>query len=149
MIAAIAGNTTLHLSHLITNIYIETEKNADKEAKRLIDLWRDDTESNWPVAEVDSKDSKGTIQQPTRESVASYRFEITAPYAHVIEYGRYPGVGPKTARRIAQPIPGTDLVIQAGIYPTQKPTAPNLRGAAKAKREMVSKSIENIRPKGK
>ena len=58
------------------------------------------------------------------------------PYAGVIEFGGYPGVGPKTERVGGQQLaPGIE--INDGIYPKQRPAAPVRRGLAKEQRAYI------------
>ena len=149
MLISSIRNFDRNIARRVADLYDQVGKNADQEAHRLTKFWRDDDELNWPIAATNSKRSVDTISEPTRVGVAHYRFQITAPYAHIIEMGRYPGVGPKTARQIPYTIsvPGENVTIPAGIYPTQKPSAPNKRGKAKVLRKMSVETEQKLRPK--
>ena len=79
--------------------------------------------------------SRASIEAPRRVGQGEWEFRITANYAGVIEYGGYSGVGPKTARQSGEQL-DSDVSINPGIYPTQRPSAPLRRGLAKTRREL-------------
>ena len=87
---------------------------------------RRNVQHGWPV---DSGLSRAAWDGPTRVGVAAYRIANHSPYAGVIEFGGYPGVGPKTQRIGGRPL-GAGLEINDGIYPKQRPAAPVRRGLA-------------------
>lgn len=84
---------------------------------------RDEIINGWPV---DSGASRAGWQGPIKVGHGHYQLRNAYPYAATIEYGGYPGVGPKTERVGAQVLPG-GIQVRGGIYPTQKPAAPVAR----------------------
>ena len=99
-----------------------------------------DTKEGWPV---DEGISINDWQGPTRIGPSAYEIRNTAVYARVIEFGGYPGVGPKTARRGAQQLaPG--IRTNAGIYPTQRPAAPTRRALARNQLMMATETAQML-----
>jgi hypothetical protein len=103
---------------------------ANQKAKVVAQFVVNETRDGWPVAAINSKNSKGTISQPLQVEIGTWRFTVAAPYASIIEYGGYRGVGPKTSQRSPELLPG-GLAINGGIYPTQVPSAPLRRAMSK------------------
>lgn len=81
---------------------------------------RDDIIEGWPV---DTGASRAGWQGPTKVGDAAYELRNDYDYAATIEYGGYPGVGPKTEKVGAHVLPG-GIQVRGGIYPTQRPAAP-------------------------
>ena len=86
-----------------------------------------DTKIGWPV---DEGTSRAAWQGPTRLRENAYEIRNTAPYARVIEFGGYPGVGPKT-RRVGSARLAGGIERNAGIYPKQRAAAPVRRALAR------------------
>ena len=57
---------------------------------------------------------------PTRQAAGQYRIANDRPYALVVEYGGYPGVGPKTVKLGPRDL-GHGFTANSGIYSTQAP----------------------------
>ena len=102
-------------------------KMADERTKRDINIWMRETDKNWPV---DTGYSRASITIPERIEPGYWQFRITAKYAGVIEYGLYPGVGPKTSEEGPASF-GNGVEVSKRIFPTQKPYAPLRRAKAK------------------
>ena len=120
------------LSRKITEFLNESEDRAEKVISKAIHDWQADTVRGWPV---DKGFSRASIESPSKVAKGHWEFHITAAYAGVIEYGGYPGVGPKTAEMGPEDL-GDGVDINAGIYPTQRPQAPLRRALAKTRREI-------------
>jgi hypothetical protein len=106
---------------------------ADKVSFDMITLWHRFTVEGWPV---DTGYSRGTIESPSKIADGHYSFRITASYAHVIEYGGYRGVGPKTHQEGGANLPGR-VDINPGIYVNQRPSAPLRRAESRMKLELA------------
>lgn len=93
-------------------------------------LLRDDIVRGWPVAAIGGGASRAGWQGPIKIDTGAYRVTNNYVYGPTIEYGGYPGVGPKTAEFGGASLPeGYD--INPGIYPTQRPQAPVRRALSK------------------
>lgn len=88
---------------------------------------RDEIIEGWPV---DTGASRAGWQGPTKVGEGQYRLRNDYDYAPTIEYGGYPGVGPKTERVGSHVLPG-GIAVNTGIYPTQRPAAPVRRAISK------------------
>lgn len=99
----------------------------DNIARSEAGLLRDDIVEGWPV---DTGASRAGWQGPTKVGHAHYRLRNDYDYAAVIEYGGYPGVGPKTERVGSHVLPG-GVAVNGGIYPSQRPAAPVRRAISK------------------
>lgn len=88
---------------------------------------RDEIIKGWPV---DTGASRAGWQGPLQKGYAFYELRNEYPYAATIEYGGYPGVGPKTEKVGAHVLPG-GIQVRGGIYPSQKPAAPLARAISK------------------
>lgn len=86
-----------------------------------------DIVEGWPV---DTGASRAAWQGPSKVGHAHYRLRNDYDYAAVIEYGGYPGVGPKTERVGSHVLPG-GVAVNGGIYPSQRPAAPVRRAISK------------------
>lgn len=117
------------MERLLQKYAQETKQNVDKVVEDQIKLFKSDTEAGWPT---DTFFSIESIGEPEHVAFAHWRFRITAPYAGVIEYGGYPGVGPKTSQQAGTILPG-GIAVGGGIYPTQRPSAPVRRALSKRK----------------
>ena len=109
---------------------------ARDEAGRL----RDDIIEGWPV---DTGASRAGWQGPTKVGESHYRLQNDYEYAPTIEYGGYPGVGPKTEKVGSHVLPG-GVAVNAGIYPSQRPAAPVRRAISKRSlplREAIARGI--------
>lgn len=115
------------LSALLLQYTVRVERDLDTVIReQSLELLRD-IQIGWPV---DSGISRAAWEGPIRVDEAHYRLINPIIYAAVIEYGGYPGVGPKTAQEGGTTLPG-DVSINAGIYPTQVPSAPTRRALSK------------------
>lgn len=108
---------------------------------------RDDIVQGWPVGDRDgSRDeiahSRDAWEGPIKVGHAHYRLTNPYVYAPVIEYGGYPGVGPKTERVGAQVLPG-GIAVNGGIYPSQRPAAP-VRQAMSRRVLPLNQSLANV-----
>lgn len=102
-------------------------------------LLRDDIIEGWPV---DTGASRAAWQGPTKVGEAHYRLRNDYDYAGVIEYGGYPGVGPKTERVGAHVLPG-GVAVNGGIYPSQRPAAP-VRQAISKRTFPLAESVAKV-----
>ena len=89
-------------------------------------------QEGWPV---DTGVSRAAWRGPVRIASARYRLSNPVRYAPVIEYGGYPGIGPKTERIGPVTFPG-GLRVGSGIYPTQRPHAPVRRALSRHRRDI-------------
>ena len=89
-----------------------------------------DTQAGWPVAEIDGGASRAAWWGPRRIGPLAVQIGNPLIYAKVIEYGGYPGVGPKTERFSGTRLTGS-FPINPGVYPRQKPQAPLRRALSK------------------
>lgn len=103
---------------------------VDEIAGREASLMRSDIVEGWPVASVNGGSSRAGWQGPIKVGHAHYQLRNEYPYAATIEFGGYPGVGPKTEKVGAHVLPG-GIQIRGGIYPSQKPDAPVARAISK------------------
>lgn len=102
------------------------------------------TVENWPVA-VDSGVSRAAWRGPVKgQKRLTWRISNPMPYASVIEFGGYPGVGPKTAS-IGPTVLANGVRVGAGIFPTQTPHAPVRRALAKHQRDIPDKLRQAMR----
>lgn len=99
---------------------------VDQTATEFITDVKADIQAGWPVA---SGASRGAWDGPKRVAPRTYILVNPVVYAWVIEYGRYPGVGPKTEKISGMDL-GEGFRVNAGIYPRQKPAAPVRRALA-------------------
>ena len=86
-----------------------------------------DTKVGWPV---DTGASKAAWQGPTRLFPFAYEIRNPAPYARVIEFGGYPGVGPKTLQVSGTRLP-YGIETESGIVPKQRPAWPVRRALSR------------------
>lgn len=115
------------LTSLIQAFGEQKKDEVDAIMREETGLLRDDIIRGWPV---DTYASRGGWQGPYRVGEAHYQLRNEYPYAVTIEYGGYPGVGPKTAQQGAQVLPG-GVEVNGGIYPTQRPAAPVRQGLSR------------------
>lgn len=109
-------------------IYVDrVEADIDPEIQRQTSLLRNDIVAGWPV---DTGTSRSAFQGPIPLGFAHYGITNNIVYVPVIEFGGYPGIGPKTSEQGGQTLPG-GIPINRGIYPTQKPSAPIRRALFK------------------
>jgi hypothetical protein len=112
----------------LVRVYGETRiSRLDDVARDQAGLLRDEIIEGWPV---DTGASRAGWQGPTKVGEAQYRLRNDYDYAPTIEYGGYPGVGPKTEVVSAHVLPG-GISVNAGIYPSQRPAAPVRRAISK------------------
>jgi hypothetical protein len=121
------------LNQVIVRLADKLVASADKVSFDMITLWHRFTVEGWPV---DTGYSRDTIEPPSKIADGHYRFRITASYAHVIEYGGYRGVGPKTHQEGGTNLPGR-VDINPGIYVNQRPSAPLRRAESRIKLELA------------
>ena len=117
----------MNLSQLVQAYGGRVRVQADEVARAEAGMLRDAIIEGWPV---DNYVSRAGWRGPTKLAHAHYQLRNDYDYAPTIEYGGYPGVGPKTERVGAQALPG-GIQINQGIYPSQKPAAPVRRGISK------------------
>lgn len=114
------------------NFATATERDFDQELAAGASRIESELDRTWPR---DTGYSIGRFKL-SKIQRGHYRLTNDAPYSNVIEFGGYPGVGPKTVRVGAvQLAPG--VRINAGIYPKQKPAAPVRRAMARERREIT------------
>ena len=94
----------------------------------------------WPV---DTGVSRNAWIGPTKVAPAAYQLSNPYIYARVIEYGGYPGVGPKTERTGGETLPG-GFDVNAGVYPVQVPHAPVRRALARHYGQIAQKLGEIV-----
>lgn len=108
------------LAQLVRSYGEKCISQMDDIARDEAGLLRDDVIKGWPV---DTGASRAGWQGPTKVGHAHYRLRNDYDYAPTIEYGGYPGVGPKTEKVGSHVLPG-GVAVNAGIYPSQRPAAP-------------------------
>lgn len=119
----------LTLSQLVQQYGRRVVDQADEVASSETGQLRDEIVKGWPVG-PNSGASRAGWQGPTKIGHAHYRLRNGYDYAPTIEYGGYPGVGPKTERVGSHVLPG-GIEVNSGIYPSQRPAAPVRRGISK------------------
>lgn len=127
------------LAGLLQAYQVQVKGDADEVARQQIGEMRSDIIRGWPI---DTTASRGAWQGPTKIGEAHYQLRNDYPYAATIEYGGYPGVGPKTEQLGAQVLPG-GIEINGGIYPTQKPAAP-VRQAISKRKVFLMNALSNV-----
>lgn len=115
------------LSQILADYGERVMAQADAVARAEAGELRDDIVKGSPV---DKGTFRAAWQGPTKVGVAHYRVTNNTDYGPTIEYGGYPGVGPKTARVGATVLPG-GVEVNSGIYPSQRPAAPVRQGISK------------------
>lgn len=108
---------------------------ADRNIRQESGILKTDIQAGWPVGDSTDEDyihSRDAWSGPFRVAEGHYRLINPMDYAGPIEYGTYPGVGPKTAQVSGQTLPG-GITVGSGIYPTQKPIAPVRQAMSKRK----------------
>ena len=85
-----------------------------------------DTKIGWPV---DTGLSRAAWWGPRKIGPATFQIGNPMGYAHVIEFGGYQGVGPKTHQFGPERLRG-GFTVPGGIYPRQRPAAPLRRALA-------------------
>ena len=110
-----------------------TGRDADQAVYAVATDVLSDTQIGWPV---DTGVSRAAWWGPRRIGPAAVQIGNPFRYASVIEFGGYPGVGPKTQKFGPSRLPG-GFIINAGIFPRQKPAAPLRRALAKHWGEMT------------
>jgi len=123
------------LAQLVRKYGTRVEGQVDGVAKEQAEQMKNDIVKGSPI---DNTAGKGNLhghfrdawQGPDRVGHAHYRVKNLTVYGPVIEFGGYPGVGPKTEHVGGETLPA-DFQINAGIYPSQKPAAPMRRGLSK------------------
>ena len=97
----------------------------------------EDIQVGWPV---DQGVSRAAWRGPVRVGPMEFILTNPLPYAPVIEFGGYPGVGPKTGEFPGETLPG-GIQINEGIYPLQRPVAPTRRALSKHRNAMLERII--------
>ncbi len=120
------------LGNLIEAFAAQKRREIDEAFREQAGLLRDDIIKGWPV---DTYASRAGWQGPTKIGEADYQLKNDYPYAATIEYGGYPGVGPKTHEVGAFVLPEA-IQVNGGIYPTQRPAAPVRQALSKRKVEL-------------
>lgn len=138
-ITANLDRATRDLTRLLTRYAIRVARDLDEVIRDMAYELLNDILLHWPV---DSGLSRAAWQGPYRVSYAHWRVVNAIPYAIVIEFGGYPGVGPKTAEEGGTSLPG-NVNINPGIYPIQKPSAPVRRALSRAI-VRIKAEIENV-----
>lgn len=98
-----------------------------------------DVTDHWP-RDTGQSAGKWQVRRLSREE---YELRNRAPYAVTIEFGGYPGVGPKTVRLGPQRL-AEGIVTNAGIYPKQKPAAPLRRALARHQRMFEGETADML-----
>ena len=128
------------LAQLVRSYGEKVVSQMDDIARQETGELRDDIVQGWPV---DTGASRAGWQGPTKVAHAHYRLRNDYDYAAVIEYGGYPGVGPKTERVGSHVLPG-GVAVNGGIYPSQRPAAPVRQAISKRTlplREQIAKAM--------
>lgn len=120
------------LSQFIKAFGSKLAEAMDELARDQAGKLRDDIVVGWPV---EKGASRAGWEGPTQVAFAHYRVSNNYVYSPVIEYGGYPGVGPKTEEVSAHELPG-GIDVNQGIYPTQRPAAPVRRAISKRTLEL-------------
>ena len=130
------GDITASLNRFLRLVERDLETVLDRMSLLLLR----EVQLGWPVDSGVSRAAwtLGHARQLIREIVN------TSAYARVIEFGGYPGVGPKTVQRGAEQLPG-EISIGAGIFPSQRPSAPLRRALAKIQPELDRQVADVIR----
>ena len=89
------------------------------------------------LSPVDMRNFRAAWQGPFKIADVFYELRNFREYGPVIELGGYRGVGPKTARREPEVLPG-GVAINGGIFPTQRPHAPVRRGISMVITELMT-----------
>lgn len=131
------------LGQLVAEFATKTKRDLDEVTREQAGELRDDIIKGWPV---DTYASRNGWQGPTKIGHAHYQLRNDYPYAVTIEYGGYPGVGPKTSRVGSFVLPG-GIEVNGGIYPTQRPAAPVRQAVSKRKVELQEALSRNRRRK--
>lgn len=118
------------LAQIVNSYGANVISKLDGIALQQAEEMRSDIVEGWPVAAIHGGASRAGWQGPTKVGHAHYRIQNQYDYAAVIEYGGYPGVGPKTEIVGSQVLPG-GVAINGGIYPSQRPAAPVRRAISK------------------
>ena len=129
------------LSQLVKAYGDRVKVQVDEVGRSECGHFRDEIVKGWPV---DTGASRAGWQGPTKVGHAHYRLHNNYDYAPTIEYGGYPGVGPKTERVGAHTLPG-GIQINQGIYPSQRPAAPVRRGISKRTMPLNNALIKILR----
>jgi len=125
------------LSSVIDRFQRRAEARFDEEMRKEAGLVREDIITGWPI---DTGASRAGWQGPIK-IVGGYQLRNDYPYASTIEYGTYPGVGPKTVAVGSTTLPG-GININKGIYPSQRPAAPVRRALSKS-RLRINRDIQH------
>lgn len=115
------------------------ERDLDILAQQSLLLALRRIQQGWPV---DSGISRLSWSTPRRRGPRDWEIINTARYAAVIEFGGYPGVGPKTVALGGEQLPG-DIRIASGIFPSQRPSAPVRRSQSAAVPE-IRRDVEQV-----
>ena len=113
-------------------------READRVVFEVATNVKADIQQGWPV---DQGVSRAAWNGPVKIEPAHYQLTNPLPYSAVIEFGGYPGVGPKTEHVGGQTLPG-GIQVDAGIFPTQVPAAPVRRALSKNRKEIPRKLAE-------
>ena len=132
-------DVTREFSRIVTQYADRVGRDIDTEMREQAARLRNEIVRNWPV---DTGVSRAAWQGPIKRGHAEYELTNNVVYAPVIEYGGYRGVGPRTARREAEILPG-GIQVAGGIFPTQTLHAPVRRGLAK-RRAAIRRAIAEV-----
>jgi len=112
--------------------YVSRVEASSKQVLRQeIGTLRDVILELWPVDTFASRGGwQGPIPIEGLSGEIGFLLKNEFDYAAVIEFGLYPGVGPKTALQPTTILPG-EQTIHRGIFPTQKPHAPVRRALSR------------------
>lgn len=108
------------------------ERDLDNLVQQAMLLMLRRIQQSWPV---DTGISRLSWSTPRRRAPRDWELVNNAKYASVIEFGGYPGVGPKTVALGAEQLAG-DISVGSGIFPKQRPSAPVRRAQAAAVPEL-------------
>jgi len=116
------------LGRLLQRYARTVEADIDVVLREHSTVLRNDIVTNWPV---DTGASRAGWQGPIRVAYAHYEVVNNFDYAPIIEFGGYPGVGPKTVLITATTLPG-GIPVAGGIFPSQVAHAPVRRAISAA-----------------
>lgn len=88
------------------------------------------------TAAVDTGAYRASWGSPEARGPQAYAVTNTQPYAVVLEYGGYRGVGPRTVRLGARDL-GEGFVAGSGIYSTQEPHGHVRKGLVRTKPRLL------------
>ncbi len=129
------------LPSVIQAFFQKAMRFPDEYAREQAGLFRDDIIEGTPI---DKGALRNAWQGPTKIGDAHYQMKNERDYATTVEFGGYPGVGPKTEKVGAFTL-ADGIQVNAGIYPTQRPAGMVRQALAKRKRALADISKVFVR----